>query len=110
MDKAPVPPAAPRRSIRVVDGDGEALRPRRRIAPSERGRHVAATAAEPVVDLLVGDLDVRLDVGALEREFAGCVRCERQKRGDKYDDTTHEIPLTPKAKTVAGILPAAGEE
>src|SRR4029450_5455851 len=106
----PVPPAASRRSVRIVNGDGEAFGPRRRIAPGERRRYVAPTAAESVVDLLVGDLDVRLDFGALEREFAGGVRGERQKRDDKCDDTTHGIPLTPKAETVAGILPAAGEE
>jgi hypothetical protein len=67
----PVPEARAGRRVRVVAGDGEALRARRRIGPLEMRRHVAAGAAEAEIgrqDEILRQIVAVLETVAGDRE------------------------------------------
>src|SRR5580693_1081664 len=59
----PMPPAAARGRVRIVNHESEALRTGRRVAPAQRRRNILSGAAKRIVDLCRSDFVSLHDIG-----------------------------------------------
>src|SRR5579863_5657373 len=101
VENDPVPETAAGRRVGIVDREREALGAARRCRPGERGRDVAAGAAEALKNLLAGDLAARRDVRAGQGHRLGGGASSAQESGEKREcgNLEHESSLSKSTRT-----------